>query len=364
MSPTELPVPNTAATSTRTATVEFSGQKGEYAKLWLVNLLLSIITLGIYSAWAKVRNNQYLYGHTQIEGHRFQYLAQPMQILRGRIIAVLVFVAYSLASSFNPALAAVMMLALIALFPWLIIQGLKFTLRNSAYRGVRFSFEASYWAIVGYFFLLPVLGMVTFGLAMPWVAQKTQKYLYENATYGGKPFSVPTSAAEYYKAVLMCLGAVVLLMAAIFVIVFTFSMTSVLIGDASNPLTQKGMSGAGMVIGAPVYFFAIYLLSAIYQGLIRNHLFNCLHINGVFHAHSAIRILPFAVLMMSNALLLICTLGLAFPVTVVRKQRFLAAATSFTLEPGIDHLVNTVPETHSAFGEEAAGLFDADLSLT
>lgn len=364
MSPTELQVPNTAATSTRTATVEFSGQKGEYARLWLINLLLSILTLGIYSAWAKVRNNQYLYGHTQIEGHRFQYLANPLQILRGRLTAIALLAAYYLALTSSPALASVMMLALILSFPSMIIQGLKFTLRNSAYRGVRFSFEAGYWGIVGYFFLLPLLGVVTLGLAMPWVTQMMHKYLYENATYGGKHFEAPTSAWEYYKAVFMCLGAAVLLVIAMAVIAFTFSMTSVLIGDAHNPLTANGLAGVGLIAAAAAYFFAIYMLSAIYQGAIRNHLFNCLQVKGVFRTHSAISIMPFAVLMMSNALLLICTLGLAFPVTVVRKRKFLADATSFTLEPGIDHLVNTVPETHSAFGEEAAGLFDADLSLT
>src|SRR3954471_6399831 len=44
----------------------FSGKGGEYFKIWIVNILLSIVTLGIYSAWAKVRNKQYFYGNTQL----------------------------------------------------------------------------------------------------------------------------------------------------------------------------------------------------------------------------------------------------------------------------------------------------------
>ncbi|MDR1854861.1 MAG: DUF898 domain-containing protein, partial [Azoarcus sp.] len=39
--------------------LQFTGSGGEYFRIWIVNLLLSILTLGIYSAWAKVRREQY-----------------------------------------------------------------------------------------------------------------------------------------------------------------------------------------------------------------------------------------------------------------------------------------------------------------
>ncbi|MDR3346857.1 MAG: DUF898 domain-containing protein, partial [Campylobacteraceae bacterium] len=38
---------------------EFRGNATDFFAIWFVNLLLSLITLGIYSPWAKVRNNQY-----------------------------------------------------------------------------------------------------------------------------------------------------------------------------------------------------------------------------------------------------------------------------------------------------------------
>ena len=63
----------------RSAAIEFTATPWGYTKLWLVNMLLTLATLGIYGAWAKVRNNQYLYGHTSIEDNRLQYLATPKQ---------------------------------------------------------------------------------------------------------------------------------------------------------------------------------------------------------------------------------------------------------------------------------------------
>ena len=68
--------------------VEFTAHAGEYFRIWIVNLALTIVTLGIYSAWAKVRKRRYFYGHTRIDGEAFEYRANPLAILKGRLIAV------------------------------------------------------------------------------------------------------------------------------------------------------------------------------------------------------------------------------------------------------------------------------------
>ena len=43
----------------KTTPVIFEGKTSEYFGIWIVNLLLSLLTLGIYSAWAKVRRKKY-----------------------------------------------------------------------------------------------------------------------------------------------------------------------------------------------------------------------------------------------------------------------------------------------------------------
>jgi uncharacterized membrane protein YjgN (DUF898 family) len=81
----------TQVESMRILPFEFRGDGTEYFKIWIVNIFLTLITLGIYSAWATVRNNRYFYGNTFVDGTSFSYLAKPLQILKGRIIAVVVF---------------------------------------------------------------------------------------------------------------------------------------------------------------------------------------------------------------------------------------------------------------------------------
>src|SRR5437016_7810713 len=76
---------------------EFTGTAAEYFRVWIVNLFFTLATLGIYSAWAKVRKRRYFYGSTRLDGDSFDYFASPKAILNGRIIAVAIFAIYALA---------------------------------------------------------------------------------------------------------------------------------------------------------------------------------------------------------------------------------------------------------------------------
>ena len=74
--------------SSRREAITFSATGSEYFRIWIVNLLLSIVTLGIYSAWAKVRRNRYFYSSTHLAGGSFEYHGNAVAILKGRIAAV------------------------------------------------------------------------------------------------------------------------------------------------------------------------------------------------------------------------------------------------------------------------------------
>ena len=48
------------------ARARFGGNGAEYFRIWIVNVALTLATLGIYSAWAKVRREQYFHRHTSL----------------------------------------------------------------------------------------------------------------------------------------------------------------------------------------------------------------------------------------------------------------------------------------------------------
>jgi uncharacterized membrane protein YjgN (DUF898 family) len=111
--------------------VSFTGTGGEYFRIWITNTFLSIITLGIYSAWAKVRRTRYFYGNTRLAGASFDYHGQPKAILKGRAVALVMLIAYQVFSDMQGVLAGLLVLLLVAAFPWLMWKSLQFKLYNS-----------------------------------------------------------------------------------------------------------------------------------------------------------------------------------------------------------------------------------------
>src|SRR6266853_2027190 len=129
--------------------VEFPAHAGEYFRIWIVNLALPIVTLGIYSAWAKVRKRRYFYGHTRVDGESFEYRANPIAILKGRLIAVALFAVFYAISHFAPFYIWAIYLVLLFVGPWLEVRSLAFNAYNTAYRNVRFAFSGTYRICLG-----------------------------------------------------------------------------------------------------------------------------------------------------------------------------------------------------------------------
>ncbi|MEW5682949.1 MAG: YjgN family protein [Pseudomonadota bacterium] len=353
----------TSPAQPRVGKVAFSGQAGEFFGIWIVNLLLSIVTLGIYSAWAKVRTNQYFYGHTRIDNQPFRYLASPIQILKGRIIAVIIFALFFALSSLSPQAALLLALPFMLLSPWLIVQSMKFNMRMTSYRNVRFAFHGNYLGALKYFVLLPVLSVFTLYLAMPWALKKIDQYLCSNISFGGKKLHVNTDTSSYYIAALVAFAAI---MGLGFVIAIVSAVIGFIAAATAGADSESGKGALAMLITLAVfalYFVGFALSGAIYQSMIRNHLFERTELPGVAKFKSEMQVIPYAWLILSNLLAIIVTVGLAYPWTKIRKAAYLASVTTVAVYPAIDSLVDEVQQDSNAFGEEAAGLFDVDVSL-
>ena len=185
---------------------EFRGSGGEFFRIWIVNIALTLLTLGIYGAWAKVRTQRYFYGNTFIAGHAFDYHASPWRILLGRIIALSLLLAYSLSTSIYPVAVFVWYLIFAAFIPWLINSSLRFISRNSSYRNIRFNFTGAYVEAFIAYVLWPIVGGATLGMLYP-RARKARDYYYVNHhTYGGRFFETEFSTARIYLIYLAGLG--------------------------------------------------------------------------------------------------------------------------------------------------------------
>ena len=196
-----------AQNSTQDATqkhtpVVFNGKLGEYFGIWIVNLLLTLVTFGIYSAWAKVRRKKYFYNNTLIDNVGFDYHAKPMAILKGRVIAFIFFLGYAFGGQFNAFIPIVCILIFFIALPWLVVRSSMFNARNTSHRGLRFDFVGKVGEAFRVFFLLPIITMLTLGLFAPFASHQKNKFMMNNHKFGLSQFEMQATGKEFYRVYL------------------------------------------------------------------------------------------------------------------------------------------------------------------
>jgi len=196
--------------SSRQLGFEFKGDGMEYFKIWIVNVLLTIITLGIYSAWAKVRSNRYFYSNLYLDDSSFRYLAEPMTILKGRLIAVAALIVYSVVTAIAPMIGIVLLIALFFAIPYFINQSIAFNNRMSAYKNIQFRFSATYGEAFMVMYVWPIVGVLTLGILYPMALLKMHQYVVKNSSYGTTKFEYTATYKDYGMIIIITLFSICL----------------------------------------------------------------------------------------------------------------------------------------------------------
>lgn len=312
--------------------LRFTGQAGEYFRIWIVNLCLSVVTLGIYSAWAKVRRKRYFYGNTLLNDAAFEYVGNPVAILKGRAIVFVIFTVYALLKElhFLIGLAAVVGVALA--LPWVIQRALQFNARNSTHRNVRFGFRGTKMDIFGVLLVGGLLVPVTLGLAYPFYLSLKRRVFVANSSYGATPFSFSATAGDYYFAALKLSLA--------FLGFFIGSLVTLGIGLLPSYLLLRAY-------GETV--FARLAWSNTKLGDIR---FDCYWTTGGLFG-----------LYFVNSLAVICSLGLLAPWAAIRSARYKLERITLQSDSGLGGFLAAAQDDVGAVGDEAGELLGFDFGL-
>jgi uncharacterized membrane protein YjgN (DUF898 family) len=348
-------VPMADADETREENFSFAGDGGEYFRIWIVNLLLTIVTLGIYSAWAKVRREQYFHRNLLLDGSGFDYHGQPIPILKGRIVAFLLLLGLSTAQNISPLLYGIALLALLPVVPWLAVKAFRFRSHNTSYRGLRFSFHGTYAQALKVFIGYGLLAMVTFWLAFPLFYRQLRKFVLDNTRFGSTPFECSVSIGAIYRIFLFPALIMLLLMVALIVVVISA------VAGGENPLLMMFLGAAFVLI--PLLLIAIQALLVPYvQARTANAVWNSTRLG----AHCFVSRLPiggYIGLTVVNWLAIICTLGLFIPWARVRVARYRAEHLAMAVSGSLDDFLAAEATAASALGDETAEMFDLDIGL-
>ncbi len=318
---------------------EFWGSGMEYFKIWIVNIILSIATLGIYSPWAKVRRKQYFYGNTDLKGSSFEYLADPMKILKGRAIVGGFFIIYSVVSELVPILGAIMSLAFIVVLPWLVVRSLAFNARNSAIRNIRFGFDGTFGEAAKVYVLWPALAVLTVGLLFPYVYFRQKKFLVENSSYGTTKFEFTATAGEYYSIWISALVPFLLCILAYVALSVVFPPASLL-----------------LFLVMYLYFMAFFSVKTT------NLLYDSSRL-GPHKLDADLGLKEYFFIVAANTLAVAFTLGMLHPWAKVRTTRYKAEHLNLVVSGNLDSFVAQEQKEVSALGEEMADFLDFDFGL-
>ena len=390
--------------------VEFTGSGSEYFRVWIVNVLLSIVTLGIYTPWARRRTAQYFYSHTQVAGSPLEFVAQQRKMVFGFLLMAALYIAYQVASETGQQLAAsVLLFGVAALLPFLWGRAMRFRLSATRWRGVKLAFLASWrevyaasgpvfaiaalWAVI--FFAMnalsphppigvagdgppvqlpslsgPVVALGILGMALTLLCVIRLEYNFRSllvvrARIGDQMGRWKPVYMDFVRVWLATAGFFLLVMVVISV-VFTL-----LAGGSMALLTQslKGIGVAGMIFMVILTALGVFLafvlatlpVRAYRQARIFQLVWNNVGVSHIARFKTDLRTGAFIWLRIKNVFLTVLTLGFYRPFAVASEYAMKVDSVTLYIKGGTDQLVGQLVKQQGAFGDAAADAMGLDL---
>lgn len=367
---------------------KFTGEAGEYFGIWVVNTFLTIITLGLWSPWAKIRKRRFFLRHTWVAGANFEYHAQPWPIFRGRLIASLAFIVYWFTGEINPRYAPWIALLIAVLAPWLVVSSLRFNLSNTSYRNLRFAFAGTLmdgvkalWPLIlvaaltvayppifdpsdldrfEWQLILPSLVLVAL---YPYLHGSFRLLLLNHSRFGSAPIACTTRIKTFYAIHFrgLLVGAGLALVAGVVSAVLFGSVFSVWMTELTG--RSKWLMVVLSVLMALPVAFATLLWYAFTQTRFINATFNLTTVSTNVRVFSQIRTMPMAKLYMVNTLGIIFSLGLLIPWAVVRTAKQRIETTALAIGGDLDDIIAGAVAPASAAADAASEFFSFDVAL-
>ena len=369
--------------------IEFTATGSEYFRIWIVNLLLTLVTLGLYLPWAKVRKLQYFYRNTWVAGDALDFHGDPRKMLRGTLIAGAFLIVYSVGSNFSGWAALLAAVAFVGLWPALFRAALRFRLANTSWRGLRFRFAGDTAGAYACMLpplalaLLPVavmgamapagrgepgalppaasalvgLGMLAFFAALPYFLWRIRRYQHGNYAFGKLQTRLEADLGVLYGIFIKLIGISLVAAVVLGGLAFVFILTGRRAGMGAGyfgAVTLVGIAGILMLNILPKSYLQVRLQNLIWS---RTG-------NDVLRFKSELRLAGYLGLQCKNYLLIFLTLGLYWPFAVVNTRRAQIEAVELRTRIDLDQITQTAGhESPGAVGDMAADLFGMDIGM-
>ena len=363
--PSTTPMVWTASPKSPISHPIFWGRGGTLFGIFIVNTLFTLLTLGVYSFWGRVRIRQFLSSQTSFAKIRFSYHGTGMELLKGWAKALLVFGLPYAFLSFVPIfweqvptwipnlLAGIMVLCFI---PIAVVGSHRYRLSRTSLGTIRFSFRGRVSAYMKIWFMGTILTLLTAGLYYPFFENARRAFLVTHSYIGNRHFTYEGTGLGLVTIYAKAFGLLMLLVLG-------------LIGFSVEPEALSGMAEWAQEDWLAVFRNSIFIFGLL--ALLGPWFYLQVAKQRYFWNHSAFGDARFQFtastwnlleLRLTNFFMLIFTLGLAWPWVQVRNLQFLFYYLSLRGPLDFQRIEQEALDA-SPTGEELAGYFDAGFAL-
>lgn len=305
----------------------FHGSGGALFGIYIRNILLTIITLGVYYFWGKAKVRGYLIGNTEFLGDRLAFHGTGRELMAGSGKAFFIFALplallnslpgfLKLGPLFEMGAQGLTSFAILILIPFAMVTSFRYRLTRTSWREIRFSFWGKSAEFTRIFLLGLILTILTLGLYYPFFLSKNYAFMVSHTHFGNHSFKFSGHGRDLFGAFLKALAL---------------------------SIPTLGLCWFWFLAKKQCYFWertsfgkTRFRSTVTGKGLLRLNLF--------------------------NLLLLIGTAGLAWPWVKIQRTRYILD-NLLVLGPLELEAIQQNPQASTATGEGLAGLLNADFNL-
>ncbi|HCL87623.1 MAG TPA: DUF898 domain-containing protein [Comamonadaceae bacterium] len=376
--------------------LRFTGSGGGYFRVWIVNVLLSILTLGLYTPWARRRTAQYFYGHSLVAGSALEFTAQQRRMVVGFIAVALLTLAYKLAAQTGQDLAVgLLLLGGALLSPLIWGSAMRFRLGNTRWRGVRLAFNASWrevylasWPVFALALVVlavgvglpllapdmpdegrrlpivtaPMWGLVALGLVLAVLCVIRLEYNYRSLLVRRASVGQEAGRLKLRYRDFVWLWLATLAVFIVSALVLSAVLAAVLGGSwallKSLVPAQAGVGAVLLIVAAMVLGLLLLVLAtaparAYREAALFRLTWNHTGVSGIARFKCNLGAGSFVLLRLRNALLTLLTLGLYRPFARVSEYRMKLQSVTVHVKGGVDQVAGRLVR------QQAGGIGDA-----
>jgi uncharacterized membrane protein YjgN (DUF898 family) len=336
---------------------EFTGTWREFLPVAATNLLLTLVTLGIYRFWAVARERRYLWSRTHFIDDHLEWTGTGKEMFIGFLVVALCLLPILLFFQFGfqamvargeEGAALLIMTAIYVGVVYLIgvgqFRALRYRLSRSWWHGIRGGSDSPGWSYGLQFMWKSAVGYLVFGFLVPWAMTALWNDRWNRMSFGQHQVQAAADTDGLFgRWMLVYLSPIVGALLGMLV------AGALSVGQGTPELMVVGFA-----ITLACIFLAYQLASLAYKAAYYRKVVEQTEFGGLNFAFTA-RTADWLKLILGNIALILFTLGLGMVFIGYRNWSFFVRHMEATGEINLDQLL----QSRTSAASDAEGLADA-----